>query len=279
MTLLTINTWKCDGDYRARLSLLQNQLATLQADVVAMQEVFQAGTAGTRADTARQLADALDMGCAVAPSRQKQRLFDGEWTDSASGLAVLARFPIVANQIGTLPMDERDGERLAHYVHLDLAGRSLLIINTHLSHLRGASALRQAQLTALLDPLTTNLLGQLCLGETAFDAVFLCGDFNAESRSPELQFLANYPRFSVQDTYRAGKGTLPGTTMPADGSPNPGSGKRIDFIWSLASASDRHPVVQSARVVLDQPDATGNFPSDHRGVFITIQFPQPSPAP
>ncbi|MCY7358638.1 MAG: hypothetical protein LH609_14505 [Rudanella sp.] len=50
-SLLTINTWKCDGQYRQRLALLKTQLGALRPDVVFCQEVFRAAGA----DTGREL--------------------------------------------------------------------------------------------------------------------------------------------------------------------------------------------------------------------------------
>lgn len=263
LRLVTINTWKCDGNYRQRLALLKTQLADLQPDVVACQEVFQTGD---RADTGRALADALGMHYAVAPARHKPRLFEGQRTDSYSGLGLLSRFPILNTDTVPLPPHPDDTDRLAQLVWLNVNGASVLVVNTHLTHLRGQSALRQAQLATLLT--------HPALTETNHAAVFLCGDFNAEQASPEIQFLLNHPTISVQNTYQLGNGTAPGYTMPdRDSQPTERNRSRcIDFIFSLTTSPRVHPDITEARVVLNAPDADGVYASDHFGVLITARL-------
>lgn len=257
-SLLTINTWKGDGNYRQRLALLRTQLAELQPDVIAGQEVFRAESA----DTGRELADALGMHYAYAPARPKPRLFEGKLTDSESGLGILSRFPILETSTLPLPAHPDDTDRLAQFAWLRVNGRPVLIVNTHLTHLRGQSELRQRQLDTLLShPALTNPAG----------CVFLGGDFNADAHSPEIQFLLTHPTISVRNAYQLGNGTQPGYTMP-DRSGNR-RGRCIDFIFSLTADNSLQPIITEARVVLDSPDASGNYPSDHCGVLIRAELP------
>ena len=39
-SLITINTWKCDGNYSKRVRVLAHELATFKPTVIACQEVF-----------------------------------------------------------------------------------------------------------------------------------------------------------------------------------------------------------------------------------------------
>ena len=75
LRVVTLNTWKCEGDYRARLPRMAAGLRALDADLVCLQEVF--ACAAPSADTAAWLADALGLS---AP------LYAGH---SAGGLAAL----------------------------------------------------------------------------------------------------------------------------------------------------------------------------------------------
>lgn len=252
-SLLTINTWKCDGNYRQRMVLLRTQLGDLKPDVIACQEVFSAD----EADTGRELARSLGMFYSYAPARKKPRLFEGNLTDSESGLGVLSRYPILQTDTLPLPPHPDDTDRLAQLCWLRVNGTPVLVVNTHLTHLRGQSELRQQQLATLLaHPALTDPGG----------TVFLCGDFNAEAQSPEIQFLPNHPTVSVQNTYALGNGTPPGYTMPDR--TGKGRSRCIDFIFSLSPVT-----ITEARVVLDLADADGNYPSDHCGVLITAQLP------
>lgn len=262
-SLLTINTWKCDGNYRQRLVLLIRGLAALQPDVIACQEVFRT----ENANTGRELAQALGMHYAFAPARHKPRLFEGQLTSSESGLALLSRYPIQQTDTLPLPDHPNDGDRLAQFVWLRANGASVLIVNTHLTHLRGQSELRKRQLATILAHLALTDPDQL---------VLLRGDFNADLRSEEIRFLLTRPMISARNAYTAGGGVLPGYTMidrltPAGSAPV--RGRCIDFIFSLARHPARHPVIASARVVLDTPDAADNYPSDHCGVLIQTQIP------
>lgn len=255
LRLLTINTWKCDGQYRQRLDLLKQGLRALQPTVVACQEAFQS-TEG-QADTARELAQALGMKYSSVPARLKPRLFEGAVVKSYSGLALLSAYPIRQTWTSFLPTDPRDGERMAQYCLIDTPATPTLVINTHLTHLPNSSALRKLQLDTLLQhPSLANHDGP----------VFLCGDLNAEAHSEEIQLLHTYRPFFVRDAYVAGKGQLPGYTMRSQQELT--RGKRIDFIFSIASLEERLPIITDARVVLDQPGETGIYPSDHSGVMI-----------
>lgn len=259
--LLTINTWKCDGNYRQRLALLKAQLSALQPDVIAAQEVFRADGA----DTGRELADALGMHYTFASARRKARLFDGQRTESESGLGILSKVPIRKTDTLPLPPHPDDSDRLAQLAWFNVNGRPVLVVNTHLTHLPRQSELRKQQISTLLEhPALTNP-----------DAtVFLCGDFNAEERSDEIQLLLNHPTVSVRNAYELGHGIPPGYTMidqtrsrqaPMGQSP----GRCIDFIFSLSPVH-----VMEARVVLDSPDEFdgSTYPSDHFGVMITAQL-------
>ncbi|GAB3221022.1 endonuclease/exonuclease/phosphatase family protein [Spirosoma arcticum] len=258
--LLTINTWKCDGNYRQRLTLLKSQLSALQPDVIAAQEVFRVNGA----DTGRELANALDMHYAFAPARRKVRLFEGQLTDSESGLGILSKVPILKTDMLPLSPHPDDIDRLAQLAWLNVNGISVLIINTHLTHLRGQSELRKQQISTLLGhPALTN----------PDSTVFLCGDFNAEAHSPEIQFLLNHPAVSVRNAYQLGHGNQPGYTMPDRTGNQLNSGRCIDFIFLVTSASQLPVVINEARVVLDVPDKADNYPSDHFGVMITAQLP------
>ncbi|MBC7921578.1 MAG: hypothetical protein H7Z75_10885 [Ferruginibacter sp.] len=265
LDLVTINTGKCDGNYPQRVDGLKKGLRALKPSVVASQEVFQSEAAG--ADTGRDLADFLGMHRCFTPARPKDRLLGGRLVPSYSGLAVLSVHPIVRSWTIPLPTDERDGERIAQCCLLDCVFTRVLVINTHLSHLRGASSLRRQQLETILAHALPD-------GGETYGAVYLGGDFNAEKQSEEMRYLVNHAKFSVINGYRAGNGEPPGFTVPAKpGESSAGSrGRCIDYIFSVTKKGERHPTITHASVVLDAPDERGNYPSDHFGVLVSAQI-------
>src|SRR5574341_409862 len=178
--LVTLNTWKGDGPYALRLQAMVHQLRALQADVVALQEVFHAPQVGVH--TGRTLAQALGMHLVFAPARRKRRWMSGQWVDSESGLAVLSRWPVAQQRLWPLPSIGADGERLALCCDLNVHGQPLRLVNTHLTHLgpceRGP-ALRQLQWQTLL----THAVD----GWPAHAPLLVCGDLNVPLEDPSLR--------------------------------------------------------------------------------------------
>jgi endonuclease/exonuclease/phosphatase family metal-dependent hydrolase len=237
MRLVSINTAKSDPPYWKRLQLLGSGLGALDADVILLQEAFVGGAA----DTARALGNELGMRVEYTSARRKMRPLEAELVESESGMAVLSRIPMVGVQAVPLPSDPRDGERVAQLIVL---AAQVVIGNVHLTHLRGAAALRQQQLDVMLRLIEADNHQQCLLG----------GDFNAELAD------FRFKRWDVLDLYRAGGGAMPCATV----------GERcIDHVLSLSGAGAHHARASGARLVLAE-SVDGVFPSDHRGVSVDI---------
>jgi endonuclease/exonuclease/phosphatase family metal-dependent hydrolase len=69
MRVVTLNTWKNEGDYLRRLPLMRDGLAAMAPDVVCLQECFVA----EGFDTAARLAAELGLDLHPAPARAKPR--------------------------------------------------------------------------------------------------------------------------------------------------------------------------------------------------------------
>lgn len=248
MRLLTLNTWKCDGAYGQRLKAMVNQLRPLDADVIALQEVF--STADGEMHTGRYLAEALDMPLTEAPAREKPRCVEGQWRQSRSGLTILTRWPVVGSQILPLPSDDADGERLALFCELDLNGHRLCVVNTHLTHLADAQELRQCQWQTVLN-FANHLAGAA--------SVVVCGDLNAPLTAPELHhpMVDGGWRDVASETGLSGKVTF-----------RDAAGVTSDLDHVVAQRDERLRWGRAA-VVLDRIDpAAGVTPSDHAAVLV-----------
>ncbi len=246
LRLVTINTWKCDGDYAARLIVLERQLAALAPDVVAIQEAF--ASVDGRFDTAAHLAAHLGMTFTYLPERRKSRRVEGQLLDSHSGLAVLTRRPVDEHAFLPLPSTVDDGGRSALLLRWREGGMDVVLGNIHLSHLADGGALRRQQLESLLR--------HPWFAENEADLAVVCGDFNAELTAPELRgFLAS--PWSWRNACADLTGKLTYRTEVGDG-------RDLDHI--LIGPSSR-VTVSDARVVLDRPDPEiGAMASDHCGV-------------
>ncbi|MDJ0784444.1 MAG: endonuclease/exonuclease/phosphatase family protein [Desulfosarcinaceae bacterium] len=285
LRLLTINTWKCDGAYHQRMAHLARGLRDLRPDVICCQEVFQ-GRAGDP-HTGRYLADRLGLQVHSLALRRKSRRLEDAWIDSYSGLGILTAWTMVKHSAVRLPTLPEDGDRYALFAVLRSARQTVLVINTHLSHLSDAVNLRIAQLETILSQPEMR---------AGYVAVFLCGDFNAEPHSPEIQYLLQHPDVTATDMLshlpEAGSlVTFPTPVRPARDRPSP-EGRRIDHVFRIRASRQtprvtggrpaavrtravRTPEVRTpeihipeARIVLEQPSASGIYASDHFGVLI-----------
>lgn len=248
LRLLTLNTWKCDGAYALRLQAMVNQLRPLNADVIALQEVF--STPDGEMHTGRHLAQALNMALVDAPARGKRRCIGGQWRASHSGLAILTRWPVLRSQILPLPSDDADGERLALLCELDLNGHRFCVVNTHLTHLTNAQALRQTQWKTVLS---------LAVRGPRASRVAVCGDLNAPLSASELREpMAHGCWYGVANT----TGLLDKVTH-RDAY---GFATDLDHVVARRDAGLHW---RKAAVVLDHTDpATGVVPSDHAAVWV-----------
>lgn len=238
MRVVTLNTWKNEGDYPRRLRLMRDGLAALEPDAVCLQECF----AAKGFDTAGWLAAELDLVAYAAPARAKLRQHDGRNLQSTSGLATLVRGAAISSQ-RALPSNPADGERIAQRVDISVDGRPLRLLNLHLAHLRDAAELRALQLARALAWAGDGLLGGLVVA----------GDLNATAAEAALGPLGLSPR--------------PGTLQ----------GPRADEARPRAAAIDHCVLLRPGgwREVailrgLDTPDTDGWYPSDHAAVGIEL---------
>ncbi len=264
VVLVTLNTWKCDGDYDARLRAMAAGLAALHADVVCLQECFavlddaSADSAGTPADTARALAQHLGMQSFHVPARRKRRAFAGGQVFSSSGLAILTRLEAHGMEALALPTDSADGERIAQSLLLRADGATLRVINTHLSHLRSAGPLRAAQVAAVL--------AYWCEGPShAGVPIVLAGDLNATIDAPELAALRLRPDL---DLGPVPPDAWPSTLLDAP----PARPRAIDHVLLLRGAVTPAPRITARIRALHQPDSRGLYPSDHAAAVATVEL-------
>ncbi|MDZ7825343.1 MAG: hypothetical protein U5R48_04065 [Gammaproteobacteria bacterium] len=112
MRIVTLNTWKCEGDYDRRLACMADSLAALAPDVVCLQECF----VGAGSDTLHALAAATGLRPYASPAREKTRTFRGRPVTSTSGLGMLVDGEVSGFSRVDLPSEPRDRERAAQIV-------------------------------------------------------------------------------------------------------------------------------------------------------------------
>ncbi len=253
MRVVSLNTWKSEGDYPLRVRAMADEFAKLSADVIALQEDWR--TCDEQTHTARSLADALAMHMTCVPARAKLRSVGQTRIMSTSGLAILSRAPVLDQRVITLPQDASDGERVAQCVKLPGEGRSWWLVNLHLTHLSHRADLRQVQLQRVLDTMDKMADGQV---------VVFCGDFNAEPQDKEIaRFLQ--PAGPLTDAF---SDVVNKVTHMTDS----GIARNLDHIFLHAGAGAPAWVVRHARVVMDRPVAHGVQASDHFAVCADLSY-------
>jgi endonuclease/exonuclease/phosphatase family metal-dependent hydrolase len=257
ITLLTINTWKCDGDYYGRMQALANGLAETDAQVILCQECFR--TVEGRVDTLAWLSETLGLPYLFVPCRRKMRQLGNKWMASDSGLGVLTKLPVLKSGSFSLPSNPEDGGRMAQLVTLQVSpGRSMLLINVHLTHL-GDEDLRRLQLRSVIEE------ARGCVA----DLRIIGGDWNTPVGSPVLrEFMEEAP---AADCYTLGGGEEPRVSLLSPF--RTGHYHCVDHFFSLpVSGRTTYPRFTGAAIVLNGPDAdNGLYPSDHFGIRVTLE--------
>lgn len=261
LRVVTLNTWKGDGPYRARVVAMTEQLQALAPDIVALQESF-ATTDGSMS-TSRALAEALGMDLVTYAMREKIRHVEGADVPSTSNLCVLSRWPLRDAMARTLPSDARDGDRGALFVAVEAPLGVVRIANTHLTHLRDADSLREEELRLVLT--------EPWLREPAAIRL-LCGDLNSEPDSETIRSMRRVGKWHVVDACGVASRRAPTISHRNTNLSGEGRDRAIDYICSLAPTATGQPRIAGG-VTIDQP-SDDVFPSDHFGVFADISFPR-----
>lgn len=238
LRLACFNIWHNQGDWPARLALLVEALRATDADVIGLQEVLEDANVGLP-NQARTIAAALG-GYEVHFSS-----VDAEGGPRRYGNAILSRLPVLAYDWKKL--DPLNDYRTAIRARVDLGGRAVDIVNTHLAHQADAQAVRATQVADLMRWVPTDATPLIVMGD--FNAVQEDSGLNALTGS---RFFSALPRHSVDTTLNPAKGH---------------TRRVIDHIF----AETAHFAPVEARRIGDQ-SVNGEYPSDHFGVAATVSL-------
>ena len=131
MRVVTLNTWKCDGHYEERIRQLVAALPTVGADILMLQEVFDAPAMqmSTHDAVAAVLLEPGYQGV-YCRARKKTRWVNGQATPSFSGLSVFVRGRVISSSAEPLSGSPEDPERVAQWLRVRLASMDLVIVTT-----------------------------------------------------------------------------------------------------------------------------------------------------
>ena len=251
LKILTLNTWQERGPWRERWELIFAGLKFYLPDIIAFQEVFN-----------MEWADEIQK-----RSGYPHLVKSGQ----NSGLIFLSKYPVVKSECIILKARSTYEEylRYCHYALFAIGKKRLNGFNTHLSWQQQDDETRLKQIQEISTFEAVKSIGGWFQRGSPRPA-FIAGDFNSSSNKPALESVQRI----WQDTFAIANPEDAGLTWNyinpyADRAREHMPERRIDYIF--ASRMTKNDIF-SSKVVFNQPDSNGTFPSDHFGVMTEIEF-------
>lgn len=240
----TLNILNLADRWPERLPLILADMAALQPDLLALQEVVYV-----------MQQDRL-IGAAGEGRYEAVRGWAGR---PEYGNSLLVRSPLTGRNVDRLDLGLG---RSALRAVVDLpGGSSVLVVVTHLHHVGPDEAARDEQTAALVDWLD---------GAPAQGATIAMGDFNADPREPTY---ARMQDAGFRSAFAEANGHEPPVTWPsglqAPAMDTDGSPECLDYIWVRGDVR-----VSGARLAFDRPHPEDPtlYPSDHVGISATFEI-------
>jgi endonuclease/exonuclease/phosphatase family metal-dependent hydrolase len=234
----TLNIRNLADRWDERLPLLLADMAALQPDVIALNEVVY------------PLQQDRLLGAAGEARYEAVRGWAGR---PEYGNSLLVKHPLPFDAFERVDLG---GTRSAHRIRISLPGGARLVFAvTHLHHVVADAAIRAQQAEALIAWLAT---------APEHEAMVVAGDFNAEPAEPAYARMIDggFRSASVE-----ANGEEPAVTWPsgiqAPGMDVDGDPACLDYLWVRGAVA-----VESARLCFDRPAVADPtlYPSDHVGV-------------
>lgn len=268
ITLVTINILNDMSLWGKRRYLLIDQLAEINPDIIALQEVSLKGSSSN----AHWLTEALNSRIAEVEDHYDTFLCPKTGNKGhLEGIATLSRFPVKRHEI----LDLLTQNRVAQLLELRLNGTVVTFVNGHFFWGPEDSNERKDQIELMLDWLDT---------QPAEIPVIVVGDFNGLPDSPPIDLMRQY----FDSAHRAVHGIEPEYTCPTP-LPNSARVKLRNLVgWGLGKRVKPDPNWKgtldyifvdprlhtlNCKLVLDKPSESDLriYPSDHFGIYATIK--------
>jgi endonuclease/exonuclease/phosphatase family metal-dependent hydrolase len=242
--VVTFNILNLADRWPERLPLILADMAALQPDLLALQEVVYPMQQDRLIGAAGEGRYVAIRGWAGRPEY---------------GNSLLVKEPLTGTIVERLELSMGRSALRTRVVLPN--GASVLVMATHLHHAVEGAAERDVQAAAILDWLST---------APATDATIALGDFNAAPREPTY---ARMVAAGYRSSYAEANGAEPPVTWPSglqapamdtDGEPD-----CLDYIWVRGAVR-----VVDARLVFDRPDPEDPtlYPSDHLGISAHLEI-------
>ncbi len=257
--VVTWNLWWRFGPWQERQGAIVETLKSLDADIIALQEIWFDGDNSTAAELAAQLGyHYIAAQCMVM-------------NDTGFGNAILSRWPIAEQDEVTFTGLEETGEnRNAIYGLIEGPRGNIPVFCTHLNYKYEQSHIRQQQVAELAEFVDSKRPWK-------FPPV-VCGDFNAEPDSDEMRMLVGLTTVPVKDLCFVDAWNVAGEGAGVTWSNNNAFAveefepdRRIDYILVGHPKYRGAGHVTDCVVTGDQP-VNGITPSDHYAVMAKLRY-------
>lgn len=260
LRVLTWNIWWQFGPWQNRAAAILATLKSADADIIALQEVWDDGSR----NFARELAADLGYHYVYAPGAKPNGIHMGN--------AILSRWPISKHDItplfGKAAIEEN---RVAIYAEIDGPRGKIPVFCTHLNWQQQHSHIRQKQVADLARFIDRKRPWK-------FPPV-LCGDFNADPHSEEIRMLTGQTTCPVEnlvfhDAWSFANPEMAGFTWLRSNPYTQDSfepDRRIDYIftgWAMGRGAGH--VLDCA--ITGSTPIDGIFPSDHLAVMAELRY-------
>ncbi len=244
--VVTFNLEQDHKRWPARLPLISAEIAALNPDVIAFNEV------SVPLQTAKLLRDTAATTLGVPYNLVQQTRVNGLATVEAE--ALLTRFPVT--ETGNLDYQTRD--IVALVARILVGDTPVDVYVTHLYMSRGDNSLRLFQVQQILAWIDTR---------TDASASIVCGDFNATLDAPSAALMAT--RFRPTQTAATAFTPLADSEGAVSHPYWPRMDRCIDYIWVSSNIGVTASKVRFNRASPDDPSL---WPSDHCGVWADLEI-------
>ena len=260
LRVVTWNVWWRYGPWERRRPAIEATLSALDADVIALQEVWE----DSGGNLAAELGQALGRGHVHRSAEKRNGI--------GIGNAILSRWPIARTDWRPLPGAQESGEgRCVLFAELDGPNGPIQVFATHLNWRFDHSHVRQKQVSEVVRFVASKRPRRY--------PPIVCGDFNAEPASEEIRMMTGLTTCPVEglvfrDAWRDGGDGSDGFTWDnrnafaaAELEPD----RRIDYIF-VGWPKDRGAGhVVGCRLAGNEP-VDGVWPSDHFAVVAELRY-------
>ena len=238
-------------DPPTRLYYIIQNLKVLNPDIIGLQEINESLTSGGADNQAMLIADSLSsyFGITYYSYYSQTHL---SWNNQFKEfIGIISKYPVEQQGFYQLVPGAFPRKVVWNLINTPLG--KINFFNTHFDYQSVSVRLQQATQTISYIVQQENLYQSI--------ATILTGDFNDTPGSSPINYILNA---NFWDTFAEANPGLPGYTVPSNAPTS-----KIDYVFYKYTG---HLLIDSSRIIMDQPYSGNSYCSDHLGVMTTFSL-------